>query len=68
MDFYTAKYTYKLDFTGKLSNKLCIYNQSRFVFIKCLNIILFPGMKQVNVTTGKERPIKRALNSATDFR
>uniref|UniRef100_A0A673IQZ4 Poly [ADP-ribose] polymerase n=1 Tax=Sinocyclocheilus rhinocerous TaxID=307959 RepID=A0A673IQZ4_9TELE len=41
MDFYTAKYTYKLDFSD---------------------------MKQVNVTTGKERPIKRALHSATDFR
>ncbi|KAG1953449.1 protein mono-ADP-ribosyltransferase PARP11-like [Pimephales promelas] len=41
MDFYTAKYTYKLDFSA---------------------------MKQVNVTTGKERPIKRALHSATDFR
>ncbi len=30
--------------------------------------IISLAMKQVNVTTGKERPIKRALHSATDFR
>ncbi|KPP67272.1 poly-like [Scleropages formosus] len=41
MEFYTAKYTYRLDFSV---------------------------MKQVNVTTGKQRPIKRALHSVTGFR
>uniref|UniRef100_A0A8B9RBA0 Poly [ADP-ribose] polymerase n=1 Tax=Astyanax mexicanus TaxID=7994 RepID=A0A8B9RBA0_ASTMX len=41
MDFYTPKYTYRLDFSV---------------------------MKQINVTTGKQRPIKRALQSATGFR
>ncbi|XP_053364371.1 protein mono-ADP-ribosyltransferase PARP11-like isoform X3 [Clarias gariepinus] len=41
MDFYTPKYSYRLDFSV---------------------------MKQINVTTGKQRPIKRALHSATGFR
>ncbi|CDR00028.1 unnamed protein product [Oncorhynchus mykiss] len=41
MEFYTAKYTYRLDFSV---------------------------MKQINVTTGKQRPIKRAFHSATGFR
>ncbi|XP_030198263.1 protein mono-ADP-ribosyltransferase PARP11 isoform X2 [Gadus morhua] len=41
MEFYTAKYTYRLDFSV---------------------------MRQINVTTGKQRPIKRALHSATGFR
>uniref|UniRef100_A0A8C2Z671 Poly [ADP-ribose] polymerase n=1 Tax=Cyclopterus lumpus TaxID=8103 RepID=A0A8C2Z671_CYCLU len=38
MEFYTAKYTYRLDFSV---------------------------MRQINVTTGKQRPIKRSLHSAT---
>ncbi|XP_030575574.1 protein mono-ADP-ribosyltransferase PARP11-like isoform X2 [Archocentrus centrarchus] len=41
MEFYTAKYTYRLDFSV---------------------------MRQINVTTGKQRPIKRSLHSATGFR
>ncbi|KAM6961742.1 protein mono-ADP-ribosyltransferase PARP11-like isoform 2-T2 [Tautogolabrus adspersus] len=41
MEFYTAKYTYRLDFSA---------------------------MRQINVTTGKQRPIKRSLHSATGFR
>ncbi|TSK13158.1 Poly [ADP-ribose] polymerase 11 [Bagarius yarrelli] len=41
MDFYTPKYSYRLDFSV---------------------------MKQINITTGKQRPIKRALHSATGFR
>ncbi|XP_060936186.1 protein mono-ADP-ribosyltransferase PARP11-like isoform X1 [Limanda limanda] len=41
MEFYTAKYTYRLDFAV---------------------------MRQINVTTGKQRPIKRSLHSATGFR
>ncbi|XP_049616582.1 protein mono-ADP-ribosyltransferase PARP11 isoform X1 [Syngnathus scovelli] len=41
MEFYTAKYTYRLDFSV---------------------------MRQVNLTTGKQRPIKRSLHSATGFR
>ncbi|XP_024913262.1 poly [ADP-ribose] polymerase 11 isoform X4 [Cynoglossus semilaevis] len=41
MEFRTAKYTYRLDFSV---------------------------MRQINVTTGKQRPIKRSLHSATGFR
>ncbi|XP_048865119.1 protein mono-ADP-ribosyltransferase PARP11 [Brienomyrus brachyistius] len=41
MEFCTAKYTYRLDFSV---------------------------MKQTNLTTGKQRPIKRALHSETSFR
>ncbi|XP_035257836.1 protein mono-ADP-ribosyltransferase PARP11-like isoform X2 [Anguilla anguilla] len=41
LEFHTAKYTYRLDFSV---------------------------MKQTNLTTGKQRPIKRALHSATSFR
>ncbi|KAF5897154.1 poly [ADP-ribose] polymerase 11-like, partial [Clarias magur] len=41
MDFYTPKYSYRLDFSV---------------------------MKQINVTTGKQRSIKRARHSATGFR
>ncbi|XP_028809578.1 protein mono-ADP-ribosyltransferase PARP11-like isoform X2 [Denticeps clupeoides] len=41
MDFYTAKYTYRIDFSA---------------------------MVQTNMTTGKQRPVKRALQSATAFR
>ncbi|XP_077450054.1 protein mono-ADP-ribosyltransferase PARP11-like isoform X2 [Stigmatopora argus] len=41
MEFYTAKYTYRLNFSV---------------------------MRQVNLTTGEQRPIKRSLHSATGFR
>ncbi|XP_060939931.1 protein mono-ADP-ribosyltransferase PARP11 [Limanda limanda] len=41
MEFYTAKYTYRLNFAV---------------------------MRQINVTTGKQRPIKRSFHSVTGFR
>ncbi|XP_034019210.1 protein mono-ADP-ribosyltransferase PARP11 [Thalassophryne amazonica] len=41
LEFFTAKYLYKLDFSA---------------------------MRQINVATGNHRPIKRSIQSATDFR
>lgn len=73
MEFYTAKYTYRLDFSG----------EALLVFIpqhplnECITINEFPWfplsyvspvMRQINVTTGKQRPIKRSLQCATGFR
>lgn len=70
MEFYTAKYTYRLDFSSKATHvtlfwKLWInVNANSLTFSTTFSSV----MRQINVTTGKQRPIKRSLHSATGFR
>lgn len=69
MEFYTAKYTYRLDFSSKMAHltlfqKLCIEVNINSLTGSTFSLV----MRQINVTTGKQRPIKRSLHSATGFR
>lgn len=66
MEFYTAKYTYRLDFSSK--EPLGTLQTGNYCKCKLTGTTFSSVMRQINVTTGKQRPIKRSLHSATGFR